>query len=552
MKQTIRPKKRKRTTFLRILARNAAAALVLSGIGALFLRDVGTWYIHSNMQDTMEVAVSNFQNTLNRQETDPEMLDLKVHLSSYYAIDLPFTSAEDSITPDMEGCRGAAAILDMDGNPVYTSEENMLTIIRFSEDDKCMMALEEEWLQSPEIDHVRHVYDEQTASDPSVYTTYRMDSAYVNRETHRFIPHVIEVVLWQGTDESPLESVFVEINPDVEGFELLTFQEYGQYPRNSLLGFWGSTEDYRTLIQDPHMQERIQEDSYTIGGYYGDNDVSGIYYSVVKFRQHDEDQKLVIVYELDAWNPVTKRIYFTFLGIVSGGLLLLALVSAWARNVKNQAEYAFEDRQTALTNSLAHDLKTPLTAIAGYAENMLAGAASPEEQQRYLHAIMDNVTHTDTIIMRTLELNRLEEARSGRKEPCDLLPMLEKRLHEYAVLLEERNLSVNTTGAASVKADPALLETILDNLLSNAVAYTPQDGTIGITLTDHRLTMQNTVTKQIDTTELKRPFITGDAARSRQTGSGLGLSIADAAANAQGFRLTLQCSDNAFTAMLHY
>ncbi|MBR1458387.1 MAG: sensor histidine kinase, partial [Oscillospiraceae bacterium] len=91
-----------------------------------------------------------------------------------------------------------------------------------------------------------------------------------------------------------------------------------------------------------------------------------------------------------------------------------------------------------------------------------------------------------------------------------------------------------------------------DNLLSNAVAYTPQDGTIRITLTDHRLTMQNTVTKQIDTTELKRPFITGDAARSKQTGSGLGLSIADAAANAQGFRLTLQCSDNAFTAMLHY
>ncbi|MBQ9694891.1 MAG: hypothetical protein IJV58_00500, partial [Oscillospiraceae bacterium] len=181
-----------------------------------------------------------------------------------------------------------------------------------------------------------------------MYTTYRMESAYVNRDTHRFIPHVIEVLLWQGTDESPLESVFVEINPDVEGFELLTFQEYDQYPRNSLLGFWGSTEDYRTLMQEPGVQERIQEDSYTIGGYYGDNDVSGIYYSVVKFRQHDEDQKLVIVYELDAWNPVTKRIYFTFLGIVSGGLLLLTLVSAWARNVKNQAEYAFEDRQTAL------------------------------------------------------------------------------------------------------------------------------------------------------------------------------------------------------------
>ena len=58
----------------------------------------------------------------------------------------------------------------------------------------------------------------------------------------------------------------------------------------------------------------------------------------------------------------------------------------------------------------------------------------------------------------------------------------------------------------------------------------------------------NSVSEKIDTKELKRPFVRGDAARSNADGNGLGLSIAERAALANGFRLTISCTDTAFRA----
>ncbi len=64
------------------------------------------------------------------------------------------------------------------------------------------------------------------------------------------------------------------------------------------------------------------------------------------------------------------------------------------------------------------------------------------------------------------------------------------------------------------------------------------------------ITITNTVSKKVDTKDLKRPFVRGDKSRSNAKGSGLGLSIADRAAESNGLKLKISCTDKEFKAEL--
>ena len=227
--------------------------------------------------------------------------------------------------------------------------------------------------------------------------------------------------------------------------------------------------------------------------------------------------------------------------------LLIALLWAWQKNVRNKARYAFEDYQRDLTDHLAHDIKTPLMAISGYAENVLSGKLTETEQTEYLTSILDNVAFTDQLISRTLYLNHMD-GKNTAKEKLQLNDMAEEILGHYALLLREKNITYSISGTAEVHAERTAMETILENLISNAVKYTPNEGTIKIAIDNKHMTVINSVSEKIETTDLKHPFVRGDAARSNADGSGLGLAIADRAALANGFRLSISCTDTEFRA----
>ncbi len=227
--------------------------------------------------------------------------------------------------------------------------------------------------------------------------------------------------------------------------------------------------------------------------------------------------------------------------------VLLALLWAWQKNVRNKARYAFEDYQRDLTDNLAHDMKTPLMAISGYAENVLNGKLTEAEQTEYLNFILDNVSFTDSLISRTLYLNHMD-GHNMSPETIQLMDLAEEILGKYALLLQDKKIVYSVSGNADVHADRNAMETVIENLISNAVKYTPNGGTLSIAIDKKRMAIINSVSERIDTKELKRPFVRGDAARSNADGNGVGLSIAERAALANGFRLTISCSDTEFRA----
>ena len=92
----------------------------------------------------------------------------------------------------------------------------------------------------------------------------------------------------------------------------------------------------------------------------------------------------------------------------------------------------------------------------------------------------------------------------------------------------------------------------MENLISNAVKYTPDGGTIRIQITGKHLTVTNNTAEDIDTQDLLMPFVKGDKARSDKRSSGLGLSIAKTAAERNGFTLKISCKNKVFSAVLRF
>lgn len=564
-------RKKKRTTFAKLFARNAAIALLVTVVfaGAIFF--VGTEYILSEAENSLYLRESAAQASVTDDNVDFRTL-LK-NMAELHTISLGNNDLCQISPNHTDNCASLIVILDEKGEILYSSRKELLAVIRFSEDEKQKMYCNEEGLKVPGLVQFEEDYYAMLAAETMntitmvhTRTKIRMTSAYVNREKNSFIPHEVVLELKKYSDYGFVADNIVRSEqytidmPAVDGYELVQLTEWGEeetvYPCVLTCAFRGTNScDFDEILYGDEMQSILLadlENDRRSSGFYDGTVTAGTYYKETNILLNGEKRMLLIVFKIDAWNNATKPLFFTITALFLFVALLIALLDSWRRNVKNQAEYAFEDYQKALTNNLAHDLKTPLMAIGGYAENVLESSLSEGEKDRYLRSILDNVSYTDSIINRTLALNNMDGDTMLRREPVNVQKLVEAGAERYELMLDEHNVTVNVTGQAEVTADAGMLETVLENLISNAVKYTSENGTIQIEISQKACRITNTVREKVDVADLKKPFVKGDKARSGKLGSGLGLSIADKAASANGFRLELSCSDTEFTAVLKF
>lgn len=279
------------------------------------------------------------------------------------------------------------------------------------------------------------------------------------------------------------------------------------------------------------------------------------YYRGYQWEETPSDSLYCLVaYDYDFyrdWKPILLLVYALNFVLMMG----IALIIAGVRYNRKRLSYEVDSYRRKTTNAMAHDLKSPLMAISGYAENMCMAdhVNSPQKLQHYAERILSVVGDMDRMIANILDLSKLEDAAvSLQKQEIALEKLVAEQLVKYDRRIVEKGLKVTVEGSTVVKADENRMGHLVDNLLSNAVKYSTQNSEIKVQMADHCLIVQNEFSYEMTAApeDLKKPFAKGDEARNNTEGNGLGLSIADQIAKAHGFDLDIQIHDRVFEAKL--
>jgi two-component system phosphate regulon sensor histidine kinase PhoR len=183
----------------------------------------------------------------------------------------------------------------------------------------------------------------------------------------------------------------------------------------------------------------------------------------------------------------------------------------------------------------SHELKTPLTAIRGFAETMLAGSVAPEKARDQLDVIVRNAERLESLIADMMELSRIE-SRRGVLQPSevDLGRLARALLTDLGPRLRARSMTAEVEDAEAVPAwaDRRAVEQVLSNLLDNAANYTDPGGSVRVEVGALADTVQVTVSDTgigippEDQARIFERFYRVDESRSRALGgTGLGLAI---------------------------
>lgn len=261
--------------------------------------------------------------------------------------------------------------------------------------------------------------------------------------------------------------------------------------------------------------------------------------------------KLVMVAKTDIWEE-----YGMWNVIPYAVVLLLTIFFSFALAYRTYMvrlnHYQLDTYRRETTNAMAHDLKTPLTAISGYAENLRNNVHS-EKKDYYADIILEHVQYMNEMVSNILELAKVENTNwMPHKESLDLKAETQDILKKYEILTVDKNLKVSVEGECVIQADGVRMVQALENLVGNAIKYAANGTMIYVKMDKDFYEVRNIIDGQLEVSaeELWKPFIKGDNSRNEQRGTGVGLTIVKNIADVHGFELVLQCEEQEFVARI--
>lgn len=202
-----------------------------------------------------------------------------------------------------------------------------------------------------------------------------------------------------------------------------------------------------------------------------------------------------------------------------------------------------------MISDIAHDLKTPMTTVSGYAKALADGMVKEDQEKEYLDAIRDKTLRMNDIIQMLFDYVRLDSEgfaiNRSRIDICELVREcvaadytdIENKKDEIEIDIPDTPLTAD--------ADKIQLSRVINNLLTNAVKHNPEGTAISVSVREEPDEIRvfvadsgETIEKEL-ADEIFEPFVMGDKSRSTAGGSGLGLSVAHKIAELHGAVLKL-------------
>ena len=197
-------------------------------------------------------------------------------------------------------------------------------------------------------------------------------------------------------------------------------------------------------------------------------------------------------------------------------------------------ERELEKRQQEFFSAASHELKTPLTILKGHLMGMLNKVKGYENQETYMDRSLAVVEKMETLVKELLYVSKTDGKQRTEYKTIDFAELLRVQIADVTDLLSEKGifLSVDIPDKILCDADPAQMERAIQNVLVNAIRYSPNGEAIYISLSNDK----NIVSCKVENTGVHIPeemiphlfeaFYRADTSRNRNTGgTGLGLYI---------------------------
>src|SRR5437867_9354437 len=221
----------------------------------------------------------------------------------------------------------------------------------------------------------------------------------------------------------------------------------------------------------------------------------------------------------------------------------------WPRELKPLAS-AFDDMLKRLDDSftrlsqfsadLAHELRTPIANMIGEAQVALTRDRTAAEYRETIESTVGECERLSRIVDNLLFVARVDAAREPiARKRFDARAAVEKIAAFYQTIAEERHVTITCSGEGQIYADPDLFERAVGNLLDNALRFTPEHGSIHITLSEHNGQFELAVGDNgcgIAPEHLSRVFdrfYRADSSRGSD-GAGLGLALVNSIVDLHG------------------
>ena len=208
-----------------------------------------------------------------------------------------------------------------------------------------------------------------------------------------------------------------------------------------------------------------------------------------------------------------------------------------------------EQMRREFTANVSHELKTPLHTISGCAEMLESGGVKPEDQKKFVHLIYTQVQRMITLVQDILYISHLDEGAVDMNcVKIDMCLMTNKVIESLSHEAEKKHVSVSleSDGEVIYYGVARLTESIIFNLVDNAIKYNKEGGAVHVSLHAgaHTVTLKvadNGIgIPEEDQSRIFERFYRVDKSRSREIGgTGLGLAIVKHAAMLQNAQIKL-------------
>ncbi len=207
--------------------------------------------------------------------------------------------------------------------------------------------------------------------------------------------------------------------------------------------------------------------------------------------------------------------------------------------------------KTDFISNVSHEIKTPLAVIQNYATLLQDDTLDSETKKSYAKTLITASKRITDLITNILKLNKLENQEIQEKhEAFNLTEALANSVVEFETLIEKKNIDLNCDfDEVNIYSSKSLLEIVWNNLISNAIKFTPDNGKVDVSL---KRIGKNAEIKVADTgcgitsevgARIFEKFYQGDTSHATQ-GNGLGLALVKKVIDILGGEISVQSELN--------